>query len=102
MEPGNARRLPVPRIFLMSDVVNAADVLYRVPQSTARKILIMCCKGNAFVTPKGKANIGESKTAAAVKMAEKMSFLRTMGFSFIDGMMASFLVTGDWGLVARP
>ena len=76
----------MPRIFLISEVVKAADVLYRVPQSTARKILIMCCSGKALVTPSGKENIGDSKTAAAVKIEAKINFRRAMGFSFIVDM----------------
>ena len=74
MEPGKARRLPVPRRFRITDVQNAADVLYRLPQSTARKILIMCCSGKALVTPRGKEKSGERSTAAPVKRAASTHF----------------------------
>ena len=76
MEPGKARRLPVPRIFRIKAVPNAADVLNLVPQRTARKILIICCKGKALVAPRGKEKSGESSTPAATKSAEKIHFRR--------------------------
>ena len=47
IEPGKARSEPEPMIFLITDVVKAAEIPYRVPQRTARKILIMCWSGKA-------------------------------------------------------
>ena len=81
MDPGKARRLPVPRRFRMRAVEKAADVLYLVPQRTARKILIICCSGNARVTPRGKENIGDSSTAAPTMSAEKIHFRNASDFS---------------------
>lgn len=82
IEPGKARSDPEPMIFLITDVVKAAETPYRVPQRTARKILIMCWSGKARVTPKGKEKTGERRTPAAARRAAKIHFRKEERLSF--------------------
>ena len=73
MEPGKARKVPVPMRFRIRDAQNAMRTPHQGPRSTAARTFTMCWMGKHFEAPTGIEN-PDRHTVRAQSMADTASF----------------------------
>ena len=66
--PGKASSVPIPIMFLRSDMPNAQETAYTGPSIIAESTFIRCCTGKHFANPSGMLK-GEQTTPIAMKNA---------------------------------
>ena len=74
MEPGKARRVPVPMRFLRRLVTKAIPTAYQGPKKTPPSILMKCWTGAHLEAPTGAYNSHRNKDACQGKLADIYTF----------------------------